>query len=264
MNRYLAILLLLAGAALTAGCRATVVFPTMNLNNTGPTLRVSGDLFEPDGPGPHPAVVLLHSCGGLGEPQLDWAAELAKSGYVVLAVDTFGSRGAIRCPVDFNGSYQMMLDAYGALDYLAGLPKVDGTRIGVIGFSLGGNAIDRFAVQNLRSPGGRQFRAAVNMYGRCTTLAEEVVYGSGQTSIPTMVIIGDQENPRRLQACQALVGKLPAVTVHILEGVYHAFDNPWFTSIRTDYYGNPMLYDAAAHTKAEKLVSAYFARQLKK
>ena len=55
---------------------------------------LQGYLRLPDGPGPSPAVVLLHGCGG-GWRGLDerWGKRLAEWGYVTLTVDRFGTRG---------------------------------------------------------------------------------------------------------------------------------------------------------------------------
>jgi len=53
-----------------------------------------GYLSRPEGAGPFPAILVLHGCGGLG-PRLknNVAGRLVSQGYVVLAVDSFASRG---------------------------------------------------------------------------------------------------------------------------------------------------------------------------
>src|SRR5690242_10992116 len=55
---------------------------------------LQGYLRLPDGPGPSPAVVLLHGCGG-GWRGIDerWGKRLAEWGYVALTIDRFGTRG---------------------------------------------------------------------------------------------------------------------------------------------------------------------------
>ena len=55
---------------------------------------LQGYLRLPDGPGPSPAVVLMHGCGGAwrGIDQR-WGKLLAEWGYVTLAIDRFGTRG---------------------------------------------------------------------------------------------------------------------------------------------------------------------------
>ena len=62
-------------------------------------LTLHATLYRPEGPGPFPAVVALHDCGGLNkrpntEAQLysEWAKNLVGHGFVVLFPDSFGSR----------------------------------------------------------------------------------------------------------------------------------------------------------------------------
>ena len=84
-----------------AACQTTSVsFPNARLDaRDRDTETVSGLISKPDGKGPFPAVVLLHSCGGFtSHVTSDWPSYLTGLGYVVLSVDTFGSRGFARCP----------------------------------------------------------------------------------------------------------------------------------------------------------------------
>ena len=146
-------MLILAVALLSvlAACATGVSFQNVKLGTDDQkTQRVSGLLFKPEGTGPFPAVVLLHTCGGI-KPHVTrhWPDYLTGLGYAVITVDTFGSRSFERCPVPLSWRevYQKMTrDAYGALDYLASLPDVDGTRIAVMGFSLGANAINNYLI----------------------------------------------------------------------------------------------------------------------
>jgi dienelactone hydrolase len=78
-----------------------------------------------------------------GNPNLHYAIELAKRGFVTLAPD-YPSFGEYK--YDFpasdgyvSGSMKAIADNLRAVDLLAGLPRVDGERIGCIGHSLGGH-----------------------------------------------------------------------------------------------------------------------------
>src|ERR1700752_2716973 len=51
------------------------------------------EIYIPDGSGRHPAIVMLHTCAGVGLHLNLWAARLMREGYVVLKVDSFGPRG---------------------------------------------------------------------------------------------------------------------------------------------------------------------------
>ena len=125
-------------------------------------------------------------------------------GYVTLSVDSFGPRGITRCPTPLvRDRRELSRDAYGALEYLASLPFIDKERVGVMGFSLGGNTIDYFAGQDLKTPRGFNFKAAVNVYGDCRNISGYI------KTIPTTVIIGDLENEDRLAPCKMLATQSP-------------------------------------------------------
>ena len=86
-------------------------------------IDVRGTLARPEGRGPFPAVVLLHSCLGLPANRQSIEDQIAGWGYVALFVDDFGPRGLKEtCTVDFPEGAS---DAFGALAFLARLGSVD-------------------------------------------------------------------------------------------------------------------------------------------
>ena len=112
-------------------------------------LEIAGWYARPrDTNGPLPG--LLHVPGYAGEPQFPTA--LAAQGYAVFSA---APRGKLRSNGDFNPGYPGLLthniddrdtyayrgfymDALRAFDFLAELPEVDSTRVGVMGSSQGG------------------------------------------------------------------------------------------------------------------------------
>ena len=65
-----------------------------------PGLKLKAFLYRPQGDGPFPAVVALHTCDGLAGRRSgiarryrDWGERFAAAGYVALFPDSFGSRG---------------------------------------------------------------------------------------------------------------------------------------------------------------------------
>src|SRR6516225_2354956 len=91
------ILALVLVAALA--CSQAIAAPEqIDIPDGGLTLHAT--LYRPEGPGPFPAIVALHDCGGLTQrPNTDaqlyskWADRLVADGFVVLFPDSFGSRG---------------------------------------------------------------------------------------------------------------------------------------------------------------------------
>ena len=108
---------------------------------SGGVVLEGGFIYRPAGPGPHPAVVLMHGGGGNHEilritPNF-FARRFAQCGLVAITYDKRGTG-------DSDGDYasttfdDFVADAGSAAEYLAGLPEVDAEKIGVIGFSQGG------------------------------------------------------------------------------------------------------------------------------
>src|SRR5436190_1692449 len=86
-------------AALLALLSACAVPPPVVLESSrthvSPSIPIR--IERPDGPGPFPAIVILHDCSGLGPRSSGaparWAAEFVKRGYVVAIPDSFTTRG---------------------------------------------------------------------------------------------------------------------------------------------------------------------------
>lgn len=123
-----------------------------------PGLRVTANLYVPNGNGPFPAVINMHghwSQGHLAARVQMRGHLLASEGYVVLIVDAFGS--GERCPE--HGTYEyhgamvggallqlgetlmgaQVVDNMRGVDLLQSLPYVDPAQIGATGGSGGGN-----------------------------------------------------------------------------------------------------------------------------
>jgi carboxymethylenebutenolidase len=104
-----------------------------------------GVLTVPDGAdGPLPALLMIYEIFGMSDEMRRVARDLTAEGYVVLIPDLF-ARGPVR-PLCVASTMRAMVRGTGpALDdlesarrWLAARPEVDGTRIGAIGFCMGG------------------------------------------------------------------------------------------------------------------------------
>ncbi len=100
----------------------------------------SGNLFRPAGSGPFPAMLVLHTSVGLFDHELSYGQWLADQGYVALAPDYFAPVGVTSGTLDMK-TFQadaVREDLARAIDCLRSLAYVDKTRVGAVGFSLGG------------------------------------------------------------------------------------------------------------------------------
>jgi dienelactone hydrolase len=260
MDRLARAAALAAATLLFAGCQSSATFKGVPLSpqDTG-AVQVQASLAKPEGKGPFPAVVLLHSCGGILPHLDDWSRFLVERGYAALTVDSFGSRRFGPCPNGRHSStwaqIDMVSDAYGALEHLAARPDIAADRIYVMGFSLGGWAIRAMATSE--PPVKRTFRAGVALYSGCQEYRSRE-----RLTFPTLVVTGTNDGID-FASCEAAAQERRNrdLEVRILEGAYHAFDVAAHRSIRRDVGGRPMLYSEPAVREAKALVEGYLARR---
>ena len=106
------------------------------------TRVVTGLLRIAQGPGRLPVVVMIHGSGGMG-PNIDlWTREFNEMGISTFALDGFTGRSlpVVNTDQALLGRLNMILDVYRVLHILAKHPRVDPSRIALMGFSRGGQA----------------------------------------------------------------------------------------------------------------------------
>jgi pimeloyl-ACP methyl ester carboxylesterase len=108
--------------------------------------RCAAWLTLPPGPGPHPAVVLVHGLGATHDMMLpQYEQHFAAAGIATLAFDyryTGASDGLPRQRISTRAQCD---DVAGALEHLKSRPEIDRGRIGLWGTSLGGMNVIRVA-----------------------------------------------------------------------------------------------------------------------
>src|ERR1051326_7011788 len=104
---------------------------------------VKGIVYTPEGKGPFPALIVIHEYWGLNDWVKEQASKLADEGYLALAVDLY--RGKVATTPE--EAHEIMRgvpqdranrDLAGAFTYLASQSNVKKTRIGAIGWCMGG------------------------------------------------------------------------------------------------------------------------------
>jgi carboxymethylenebutenolidase len=146
-------------------------------------------LALPSGPGPKAGVVVIHEIFGLNDDIRRIARRFADSGYAALAPDLYDRPGARPLCIAKtmlslrSGSGGAFDDIALAREFLAARPEVDGGRLGITGFCMGGG----FALLSaLRAP----YRVAAPYYGEVPKDAKQlkgicpVVAGYGGRDIP--------------------------------------------------------------------------------
>lgn len=193
------------------------------------------------GPGPHPAVVLLHGCAGLRDRDgairardAQWGRILAAQGFAVLHVDSFASRGETSIcgqPMDrrrIRAGIERARDAYAALLYLQTRADIRPGAVALMGWSNGGGAALWALGRDSRArPAGlaQDFAAGVAFYPGCRSLSLRRTPWAPVT--PVLLLVGEADDWTPAPPCAALAARTgDAVDLRIYPGAYHDFDAP--------------------------------------
>jgi dienelactone hydrolase len=258
--------------------------PDLKFSGEGKKLRVFSSLdnavFRPDGAGPFPAIVLHHTCGGIGEHSRYWTDEFLKRGYVVLVIDSLGPRG-VKEVCGGPGAARVtgargVKDAFDAMAHLQKIGFVDAKRIGYVGKSWGGAMgllVSSKAFAEALSPGAR-FGAVVSLYPGCW-IPPSANRPSGFDLIrndvdrPLLVLMGEADNESPPSECiprlQALKDRGAPVEWHLYPGATHAWDRRDLHNVRrTDWRGSSILYLYSKETTEDsgRRIADFMERQL--
>ncbi len=198
----------------------------------GKPARIGAELRLPAGTARVPAVVLIHGSGGVGANVDGWARELNSIGAAACILDSFSGRGITQTITDQSqlSSFAMIVDGYKALELLSQHPRIDASRIAVMGFSKGGFAalyasLRRF--QRLWAPAGVEFAAYLPFYPRCDTVFLE---DENISEHPIRVFHGSADDYIPIGPTRAYVERLKGagknIELAVYEGACHSFDNP--------------------------------------
>jgi dienelactone hydrolase len=201
-------------------------------DSAGKPVTVSGFLRIAPGMGRLPLVIMVHGSGGMG-PNLElWARDFNEMGISTFVLDGFTGRGLASVSTDqaLLGRLNMILDAYRALEILGKHPRVDPSRIVLMGFSRGGQAalfasLKRFHQSWNKS--GIEFAAYIPFYPDCMTSYQSDTEIADR---PVRIFHGTPDNYNPVAACKAYLARLQAAgrDVQLTEypNAQHAFDNP--------------------------------------
>jgi len=227
--------------------------------------RIQGYLAKPERAGPFPAVIGLHGCAGMPDTtKRKLVDELVGSGYVVLLVDSFATRGIEHaCTGGFPLIADMRTsDAYGALAFLARQTFVDPQRVAAVGFSQGGwvtlLVADANSFKIFVRPSNLGFRAVVAFYPLCIAVA-------GRPVIPTLILIGalDEWTPaadcsRKIDAWGTDGAPIEQV---VYPSVHHSF---YYQELQPGrkIFGHWLEYNEEAATDATRRMREFLKRHL--
>lgn len=259
-------------AACAAGVLALALTPVVNAqeivkfaatDSAAQSVNLRAELFRPEGTGPFPAVILMHGCGGWQPAvhySLDEHAEfLAKHGYVVLNLDSFGPRhlsGSLLCAsnvllraaLGYRAS-----DAFSAMRYLRNLAFIDARNVFLMGQSNGGSvALEAASVdgQSSYDRGGTRFRAVVAYYPWCG-----VFVTTERLVSPLLIFAGGQDDWVSASECEQLKVTGADLQVRVYPEAVHSFD---VDILPEEYLGHRIGYDESAAIDSEQRMLHFF------
>jgi dienelactone hydrolase len=193
-----------------------------DLLDTDELTQVPGYLDLPEGK-PRGAVVLLHGCQGLDFgtrlAMMAWSEWWASQGFATLAVDSLAPRGVDQaCIGEVNRERGDLIvrraDALAAAQYLARAFNLPASRIGLQGFSHGGQA-----AISLARDGARDLGWVIALYPGCDGRPERVL-------LPTLVLLGEKDDWTGGNFCEETPEASEGVKVVVLPHATHLFDQP--------------------------------------
>jgi carboxymethylenebutenolidase len=209
-------------------------------------------LYRPSGNGPFPALVVIHEWWGLNDWVKQQADHYADQGYVTLAIDLY--RGQVATTPD--QAHEIMRgvpedraqrDLLAATAYLRSQDFVNGKRIGVIGWCMGGGYALDLAIADPK------LKVAVINYGHLAS--DDATLRKIHASV--LGIFGGQD--RGIPAADVkkfekqMKGLNKKVDIHIFPDAGHAFENP----------NNTQGYRKDDAEQAGKLTEEFLAKNLK-
>ena len=181
-----------------------------------------------------PAIIIDHDSGGPKKSfYKKFPLELAQNGFVVVVPDHYSTRGIRTTAGDEQGKLSYgarFYDVMNTLKATAALPCVDPKRIGITGYSFGGQ-MAMLGVEkrytNLLA-GGLQFKAAIPVYPAC----ERVQRNTSPTRTKVLLIGAQLDTNTPFSTCKNLLPYYQKngwnISLIELDGAYHnfIFDSP--------------------------------------
>jgi dienelactone hydrolase len=187
---FLTVFAMSAGAS-SAG--TAINFSSLDKNQP---FKVSGTLYLPEkSSSPCPAVVIVHGTGGIDSRGAFYRDSILNAGIAIFEVDF--KTGIYTGPMDRPQNETFLPLAFAALKELRKLPSIDPTRIGIMGFSMGGGITLRTAVEANRKlwmGDEKGFAAHAAFYPVCKPFIKRLEEsGSGLTGAPMIIFYGTED-----------------------------------------------------------------------
>ena len=187
----------------------------------------------PSGSAPVPSIVVVHEWWGLNGQIRDQAQRIAKQGYAAIVPDLYHGKvtdDPMKAHELVRGldDDEALATLAAAVVWLQSQPRTSKTKIGTIGFCMGGGLAEEMALR------GSGVGAAVMFYGTPETHPERLA----MLEVPLQAHFGEQDDgipAKRVEEFKATLERLGKVSeVYVYPGAGHAFMNDRKPSFRPD------------------------------
>lgn len=240
-------------------------------------LAVHWRLLLPEGPGPHPGVILLSGCDGVRDNMAFWADEFVRQGRAALIVDSHAPRRLddfeawrLVCAGQAMTGAERAADVAVALQALGSMGEVDDDVV-IFGASHGGWTAMEFVglVASGDVPPGLSgwpappdalmdtVSAVVLLYPYCGVL-NAAASDRWDAAVPTLMILAENDSIVSTPACLSRAdalrrGGAPIETL-VLPGADHGFDQ------RERSWLSTLAFDVVLRDRAREAVFGFLAR----
>lgn len=220
-------------------------FETIHCEHDG--TRLEGLIARPEGSGPFPTVMVMHSANGLRHQVKGTIEKLAALGYLAIATDMYGPEVQNGAPEAAHGAYMYFIDdgmknvrdrSFAWFEAVRAHPDVDPARIAAIGYCFGGHCVLELA------RAGADLRAVVSYHG---TLKTHAPAQPGAVKCEVVAYCGAQDPYATLEEIETLRRELTDAQARYQITVFgeaaHSFTDPDAGKMGMD----GIRYNAMAH-----------------
>lgn len=235
-----------------------------NITYTSDSVTMNGFVvYDENITGARPAILVVHEWWGLNDYSKMRARELAKLGYIAMALDMYGEGKTADNPDDAGklaGPFyedpimaKARFDA--ALNKLKTYSQTDASKLAAIGYCFGGTQVLNMA--NL----GEDLKAVVSFHGGLKVVPPDkstlkanilVCHGGADPFVPQEEVAHFRKQMDSIQA---------NYTFKVYEGSTHAFTNPNATAMGENF-NIPIKYNAVADTSSWKDMKSFLEKTL--
>jgi len=244
---------------------------------TAPILKEENVIYEDDGlsmngfvvydeniKGARPAVFIIHEWWGLSDYTKMRARELAKLGYIAMAIDLYGGGKQADNPATaqelatpfYENNSKCVTRFVAAENLLKKYPQMDSTKVAAIGYCFGGTQVLNLALYGLPLKGVVSFHGGLETYPASVGLTNAqilICHGEADSFVPESQVV-------QFKAMMDSA-KIP-YQFKSYKDATHAFTNPDATA-SGEKFKIPIKYNAAADTASWNDMKDFFEKTFK-